>query len=219
MKKYLNASTLLDLGYRDYIAARFLLNNEFVIQGLTLASTAVEKYLKAIIELTCKKKERYSFHLDRIEELQGLLTKNYRDITQDFDPVFLDILVKVYKIRYYDSIKEPILIGFYLNQFIGTLDETIHSLEKLVEDKTPYKRAAENKDSHLYENNFILKKKNKKAFMEKPDIGFSVRINIGAFVHGETIIKGENISNKYEGSMATFTDFQPNGVYVASSDD
>ena len=58
--------------------------------------------------------------------------------------------------------------------------------------------------------NICLKKKNKKAFMEKPDTGFSVRINIGAFVHGETIIKGENILNKYEGCMATFTDFQNN---------
>jgi HEPN domain-containing protein len=210
MKKYLNATTLVDLGYRDYIAARFLLNNEFVIQGLTLASTAVEKYLKAIIELTSKKKEWYNFHLDRIEELQGLLTKNYRDITQDFDPVFLDILVKIYKIRYYDNIKEPILIGFYLNQFIGTLDETIHSLEKLVEDKTPYKRAVENKDPHLYKNNFILNKKDRKEFMEKPDTGFAVRINIGLFAQSETIVKGKNISNKYEGCMSTFTDFQLN---------
>jgi len=210
MKKYLNASTLVDLAYRDYIAARFLLNNEFVIQGLTLASTAVEKYLKAIIELTSKKKEWYNFHLDKVEELQELLAKNYKDITQDFDPVFLDILVKIYKIRYYDKIKEPIMIGFYLNQFIGTLDETIHLLEKLIQDKTPYKRAVESKDPNLYENNFVLNKKNKKEFMEKPDTGFSVRINIGSVAHGETTVKGKNISNKYEGRMATFTDFQLN---------
>lgn len=55
-EKFLNGPTLLDLGYRDYIAARFLLNNKFIIQGLTLASTALEKYLKSLIVLTSKEK-------------------------------------------------------------------------------------------------------------------------------------------------------------------
>jgi HEPN domain-containing protein len=60
------ASSLTDLGYRDYIGARFLLNNEFVIQGLTLASTAVEKYLKALIVLVSKEKEKYNYHFDNL---------------------------------------------------------------------------------------------------------------------------------------------------------
>ena len=54
----LTGSSLMDLGYRDYIAARFLLNNKFIIQGLTLASTALEKYLKSLIVLTSKEKEK-----------------------------------------------------------------------------------------------------------------------------------------------------------------
>ena len=36
---------LMELGYIDYIAARFLLNNDFMQQGITLSSTAVEKYI------------------------------------------------------------------------------------------------------------------------------------------------------------------------------
>lgn len=158
MENYLKASTLIDLGYRDYIAARFLLNNEFIIQGLTLASTAIEKYLKSLIVPTLTGKERYNYHLDNIDKLKNLLVKHYRDVIDDIDPVFLNIVVKVYKIRYYDNLKEPILIGFYLNQFIGTLDDTIHSLEQLIQDKTPYKRAVENNDPNLYKNNFVLNK-------------------------------------------------------------
>src|SRR6188474_1578669 len=94
-------SSLVDLGYRDYIAARFLLNNEFIIQGLTLASTAVEKYLKALIIFTSKKKEKYNYHLDNFSKLKTILDKNYHDVTKRFDPVFLSILEKAYKIRYY----------------------------------------------------------------------------------------------------------------------
>ena len=47
---------LMDLGYRDYIAARLLLNNHMIIQGLTLASTSVEKYLKALIVFNLKER-------------------------------------------------------------------------------------------------------------------------------------------------------------------
>lgn len=46
--------------------------------------------------------------------------------------------------------------------------------------------------------------------MEKTDTGFSVRVNISSCVHGETIVKGKNIPNKYDGCIATFTDFQSN---------
>ena len=57
MEKQYEWSWLMDLGYRDYVAARFLLNNHLIIQGLTLASTAVEKYLKALIVYNLKERE------------------------------------------------------------------------------------------------------------------------------------------------------------------
>lgn len=207
---FLTSSSLIDLGYRDYIAARFLLNNKFIIQGLTLASMALEKYLKSLIVLTSKEKEKYNYHLDNIEKLKNILARNYHDVTRKFDPVFLNILEKVYKIRYYDNLKEPLFIGFYLNQFIGELDDTIHSLEQLFPNTSPYTRAVKNNTHHLYENNFILNKLNKKEFMEKPDTGFSVRIAVGSQVFTESTVEGKDISNKYEGQIATFTDFQPN---------
>ena len=62
-EKINKGSALIDLGYRDYIAARVLLNKHLLVQGLTLASTSVEKYLKAIIVLNLKKKEHYHYHL------------------------------------------------------------------------------------------------------------------------------------------------------------
>uniref|UniRef100_UPI00404AF0F7 hypothetical protein n=1 Tax=Gelidibacter sp. TaxID=2018083 RepID=UPI00404AF0F7 len=75
---------------------------------------------------------------------------------------------------------------------------------------TPYRTAIKEKDRHLYKNNYILNKENKKDFMEKLDEGFSIQISTNSVVHTETTIKGKGIINKYEGKISIFTDFQSN---------
>jgi HEPN domain-containing protein len=214
MEKLSNGYALIDLGYRDYIAARFLLNNHFIVQGLTLASTAVEKYLKAVIVFNLEEKERYNYHFDRFRLLKNLLTKVNNDVTEGFDPVFLAILENAFKIRYYDKIEKPIFMGFYINQFIGELDYTIDFIEKFIsttqsggQSITVYSKAVKNNDPHLYKNNYILKKANKKDFMEKPDVGFSIYIRVGSVVHEEKVIKGGSARNNYDGRISEFTEF------------
>ncbi|PWB27299.1 hypothetical protein [Flavobacterium sp. HTF] len=216
MEKLSTGYSFTELGYRDYIAARFLLNNHYIVQGLTLASIAVEKYLKAIIVFNLQEREWYNYHFDKFEQLKNLLVKVNSDVTQKFDPVFVAILEKAFKIRYYDKIEKPIFMGFYINQFIGELDYTIDYLENFIfntqscrQPITVYNKAVINKDSGLYYNNFILKKENKKYFMEKPDIGFSIYISVGSVVHQEKIVKGGSTRNKYEGQIAEFTEFGP----------
>ena len=216
-EKHLKGSTLVDLGYRDYIAARFLLNNKFIIQGLTLASTAVEKYLKALIVFTSKEKEKYNVHLDNIGKLKNILQKNNCDVTKNFDPIFIKTLADVYRIRYYDTLKKPVTMGFYLNQFIGELDHTIYLMETSINPEislnplTPYKRAVKNKDHHLWENNFLLNKKDKNTFMEKPTTAFSVHNYVSSISHSENTVFGrDSTPPKHEGQLSAFTDFQPN---------
>lgn len=210
---------LMDLGYRDYIAARLLLNNHLVVQGLTLASTSVEKYLKALIVFNLNKREKYNYHFDRFENLKNLLGKVNKDVTGEFDPVFLEILETAFKIRYYDKIDHPVFMGFYINQFIGELDYTIDFLENFIaktenggESFSAYNRAIKKKDLHLYKNNFVLKKENKKDFMEKPDVGFSISIRIGSVVQEEKIVQGGNTKNKYEGRISKFTESGSNSI-------
>ena len=213
-EKLFNGHALIDLGYRDYSAARFLLNNHFIVQGLTLASTAVEKYLKAIIVFNLEEREWYNYHFDRFEQLKKLLAKVNSDVTQEFDPVFVSILEKAFKIRYYDKIEKPIFMGFYINQFIGELDFTIDFLEKFIANTqsggqsiSAYNRAVKNNEPHLCENNFIIKNENKKDFMEKPDIGFSIYIRTGSAVYEEKVVKGGSTRNKYDGKISEFTEF------------
>lgn len=217
LDKYFNAASLLDLAYRDYIAARFLLNSDFVIQGLTLASTALEKYLKSIIVLIAQKKERYNVHFDNFEKLEGILYKYDCHITDNFDKVFIGVLRKAYKIRYYDNLNEPIAIGIFLNQFIAELDATVHLLETFIAEKhfasklTAYWRAIEKEDLNLFENNFIFLQQEKQLFMEKPGLAFSIYIQVAGFtVHKENTVIGRQISARYNGQLSTFTEFQQN---------
>ena len=198
---------LITLGYRDYIAARFLLNHNFIIQGVTLASTAIEKYLKAILAINGRTKK---VHLDKLEELRSLLNESYYDIPNKFDKRFLNILAKAYKIRYYDNLNEPITIGFFVNQFIGELDYAISFIEtqvivNLKNQKgevisTPYYQDIEAQEPHLFFNNYILSGITKKDHMEKIDNGYAIYVdnnNPG----GELIAKGNNIRNSYNGNM------------------
>jgi HEPN domain-containing protein len=195
--------TLVDLGYRDYIAARLLLNNEFIVQGLTLASSAVEKYLKALIVLTSKEREKYNYHLDKINKLKAILEKNNNDVTKKFDPVFLSILENAYKIRYYDTLKEAIKIGFYFNQFIGELDGTIDFLEKHTGPGLLYQSGIQKKEPTLYQGNFILNNLTKKDFMEEPQTAFYIHIQPNSLTQ-ETKVIGRNIVKKYEGRLEIF---------------
>nr|WP_322624526.1 hypothetical protein [uncultured Flavobacterium sp.] len=209
------SASLNDLAYRDYIAARFLLNNEFVLQGLTLASMAIEKYLKSMIVFHSTEKKKYHYHFDNIEKLKNVLSNIY-DISAKFDPLFLSILQKAYKIRYYDHLKEPIFIGIYLNQFIGELDASIYELETSIMKKqnnnsrfTNYWRAIDNKDPNLFMNNYLLNQQDKKEFMEAPGFAFSIHIQSGTSARGfEKTVKSKEIATKYDGHLATFDEFQ-----------
>ncbi len=197
----------LSLGYRDYIAARFLLNNSYFFQGITLASSAIEKYLKAILILNGKEK---NVHLNRISDLKELLSECYFDVTQKFDQRFLTLLGNAYKSRYYDNLKEPITISFFVNQVIGELDNIISFIENFViisiKDKdgeiykTPYKRAIDEKNEDLFKNNYLFNGLTKKEHMEKPDKGYGIYIDPLDPV-GEIEAFGENIVNKYDGEI------------------
>ena len=46
--------------------------------------------------------------------------------------------------------------------------------------------------------------------MAKPDVGFSIYIQIESVVQEEKIVKGGSSRNKYEGRISKFTEFEPN---------
>lgn len=205
----IKAYSMMVLAYRDYIAARFLLNSKFITQGLTLASSAVEKYMK--VPLVAQGKNQKA-HLNNIDKLKKLLSENYYDITQKIDPTFLKILSDTYLIRYYDdyNIKSPITIGFFLNQFLGELDYVANLFETVIIKEfkdakgkliTPYHSAIEERNEDLFKNNYILNGVTKKEHMEKTDTGFLIYVHPKSLAHGEIRVIGSNIKNIYDGQI------------------
>lgn len=175
------ARNLIMLAYDDYLCSRFLINNKFILHGVTSASTAIEKYFKAILMVKIGTVEKV--HLNKINKLRAQFKiAEYDELFDYLDEVFLSILGKAYKFRYYDNIKEPDTIGFFVNQFLGELDHTVYKLEQLFIVKkqngsdwqSPYKKAINKKDQRLFENNFILNRIDKKEFMEEETDGFAL---------------------------------------------
>lgn len=81
--------------YSDYIAARVLLNRNYTLQGAILASTAIEKYFKALI-VRHSGKNRY-VHFDKFDQIKKAVEEiGYDVLINKIDPRFIEILTKVY---------------------------------------------------------------------------------------------------------------------------
>jgi hypothetical protein len=185
-------------------------NNKFILQGVTLASSAVEKYLKVILVSKGKAKKDIGVHLDKLDKLKKHLAECYADFTNKIDKRFLEILGKAYQIRYYDDIKEPLTIGFFVNQFLCELDYSIAFFENIVyydirDDKgnqvaTFYKKAVAERNPNLTQNNYLFSGMTKQEFMEQPDTGFCIYVNPNRW-NGNILVEGHQVKNKYEGRI------------------
>ena len=200
----------LRTAYNDYIAARVLLNKGYTLQGMMLASTAIEKYFKTAICIWTG--EILKVHMDRFDLIKEEVVKmGYNIIFDKIDPQFFELLSKAYKVRYYDSITEPMTIGFFKNQFLGELDGAVELFERLLQLRneasgekvlSPLKMDFCSRNADLLENNWVTStEKDKKKFMESDCIGFAVHIEPQS-LFSEIRIFSQPGYVKYDGSMA-----------------
>ena len=194
----------LKTGFRDYKAARFLLNNDLLMQGVTLASSAVEKYFKAVLIIHNLKRK---VHLDNLKEIKKAFARINLDIIDELDESFLKILSDAYKLRYYDNLKDKLSFGFLSNQLLAELDYTINLIDSRLSMKnsqneeilSPYRVAINDKDEKILLNNYILNKIDKKEFMERPSMSYMLNVEKNGF---EIEIVGNGLKVvKYNGKM------------------
>jgi HEPN domain-containing protein len=185
---------MIQAAYSDYIAARVLLNKNHTLQGVILASTAIEKYFKALIIAHSGK--IIPVHFDKFDRIkQAVEEMGYSVLIEKMDPRFIDILTKAYPLRYYDNIKSPTSIGFFRNQFLGELDQAIYWFDQaliLSNDKgaiiSPLKLDFQENNPDLLENNWVTQNPiDKKRFMETDCEGFAIYIHPQYFFHGVKI--------------------------------
>jgi hypothetical protein len=193
--------------YNDYIAARVLLNKGYTMQGVMLASTAIEKSFKAGICILTGKK--VFGHMDKFENFKAVIVeKGYGRLIELIDARFVDILIKAYKLRYYDTIEQATVIGFFKNQFLGELDSAFSLFEKLYildNEKgekilTPFQMDLKVQNPDLIENNWVALNMEKKTFMEIGCEGFAVYIHPNN-VYFEINVSSQKMNLPYEGMM------------------
>jgi HEPN domain-containing protein len=201
----------LRTAYKDYIAARVLLNKGYTIQGVMLASTAIEKSFKASICILTGKK--IYGHLDKFENFKAIIEeKGYSKLIELIDSRFIDILTRAYELRYYDTVQTPTTIGFFKNQFLGELDSAFSIFERLYilnNEKgekilTPLQMDLKQNNPDLMENNWLALKMEKKTFMETRCEGFAVYIHPNN-VYSEINVSSQKMNLPYEGTMMLIT--------------
>jgi hypothetical protein len=172
----------VDLAFKDYLAARVLLNKELVLQGTILASKSIEKYCKtlALMDVSGNKV------LGQLKEhpLQAVNAVDAKFFAK-LNPSFLKMLQVVSKL--YSDFEKP-APGFtiYLQRrpILAELDFTAIAVfqkftfrqhnEKL---DTQFDRMIKKRDPRLWENNYILNNFDKNDFITARDIVYGVHVD------------------------------------------
>lgn len=168
----------LGLALDDYRAARLLLRQGLLAQGVALASTAVEKELKAVLAL---KNYFTKKHLD-----SGLLAtaeKFYSGLTDALDKDFIKFLGKGFDLRYaaVDSAGYQIVIN--QNRTLVALDFTMMTLDygvalqrDGVPHLTPLRQAIESNDALIIQDNVFLKNVTQEEMFGRSNKMFELRV-------------------------------------------
>jgi len=123
-----NSDTInwLTLADKDYCAARCLFLNNFIVQGVILSSTAIEKYLKTILSIQgCSPKKIKSFkHNPSLLFQEVVKTNELLSINQGY----LNLLSECYKMRYPDDLPVGFKVGFSTIKMLTELDHTVYKL-------------------------------------------------------------------------------------------
>lgn len=157
----------LNIAYKDYLAARILLNSNLPVQGAVLASTTIEKYFKAIMAVSGN-------------ESSGHLKRSHFNAVKNFDSKlwgalnkeFLELLQKVYALRYLDDLKQNFNLVIASREFLAELDYTVFTIQKKFKLKkgqkdvvTIFDEHLAKKDSRLFLNNHCLSGIQKQEFI------------------------------------------------------
>jgi len=108
----------------DYLAARSLLSDHFIVQGGILSNTAIEKYLKTIFLI-----EGQNFPKEHdVPKLYENLVSQKRNL--GLNKEYLNLLFKCYKMRYPDDLETGYNIALNETKLLAELDFTVHKIRK-----------------------------------------------------------------------------------------
>lgn len=167
----------LGLGFIDYIGARTLLRSELPLQGAVLASTAVEKYFKAIAAVGGIRLYGHlaAKHVESIAEYVP-------DLFAKLNPEFLKFLQRCYVLRYTDTLKPGFTLKVFARETLAELDQTLFHCEFQVDLRGPqgqeidtsFRSALRKRRPRLVADNHVLENVPKTAFLQHRDHGYAI---------------------------------------------
>lgn len=110
---------------KDYIAARRLLLKAYLSQGVALANTALEKYLKTLFMIVGRKVPRSH----DVVGLQKPLLKDFPNL-EGVNVNFLKVLCKGYRLRYPDDLDVGFSVTLAQPKILTELDRTVHHIRR-----------------------------------------------------------------------------------------
>lgn len=106
-------------GYKDYLAARILFNQNELHQACFFANTCIEKELKACLYALNVEVSKKSH--DTINLYNTLLFRN-KALAEILNKEFIKVLSKIYRSRYYESLEANYNFVIIKNKFLAELD-------------------------------------------------------------------------------------------------
>ncbi len=161
----------LNIAYNDYLAARVLINNELLVQGAVLASTAIEKYFKAILAF------RGNESIGHLKKAHFNAVKNFSpELWADLNEEFIQLLQRAYCLRYQDKLEKNFNLVIASREFLAELDFTalkiqnsFHITKEEKDAVLAYQQGINNMDSRIYYNNYLLTGIDKQSFIAAED--------------------------------------------------
>jgi HEPN domain-containing protein len=170
----------------DYLAARKLLMDGLLVQGASLANTAVEKYLKALLTLYGEKVVRIHSPLEIYKKVKE------QGHSLQLDESFLELLGKSYEMRYPDDIDDGYNLVLSQALLLDALDQTVKAIADRVTIKNldgVIKRKldlmVEQRMPQLFSMNTALGSITKDALLRQPSLVFECRFLFGNYMGAE----------------------------------
>ncbi len=171
---------LKSTSYREYLAARVLMNNNFVQQGVILMNTCLEKQIKAyLLTRGCKINIQHN-----CDKLLTLLNQKYKELNLHLNQDFFKTISKVYLSRYYEQLNPGYNFVILRRKFLAEFDYIFPILDRLVTIKLELNKTAESlyemdriaNNQNLFTENYILNKWDKTEFLQQRDFVHEFRI-------------------------------------------
>ncbi len=171
--RYKSFMGFFGIAYKDYLAARTLINSNQLYRGVILANTSIEKYFKVFLAVKGNKKRTHN-----VEKLLKTIKNFDQGLGNEINEDFIKFLGKSYNMRYVDNdvfndSKNEFNICICKNKVLAELDFTVNAIESgwiITKDNEKIVRRYEsdmrNRNEILFKNNYLFSTLSKKEFIE-----------------------------------------------------